>query len=373
MFWKNRSRKARVVLLGTLALLLMCACGAVLNLLGYGPASTPTPAGAEQVAQMTTALTEASPSAAAPTKVPATATPVPSPTSTEVPPTATPEPTGTVVAPTSTVATTPTPVLIEAQVVDVVDGDTIRVTIDGQEYTVRYIGIDTPETVRSDTPVQWMGPEAAEANAALVAGQTVYLEKDISETDRYGRLLAYIYLADGRMVNEELVRLGYAYSSSYPPDVYRQGALIAAQQTAVASGAGLWGTPPAEVAALTPTPEVADRAVTIDLGSAVILSEYGGTQVPEFMVVTNTGDANADLTGWQIVSVRHGDEYQSYTFPQGYILPAGVTVRVYSGPGAGDAAAADGGLFWTEDRMWNDEGDTAELYDADGELVSNLG
>lgn len=309
-------------------------------------------------------------SAASPTTapLPSTSTAVPAPTSTALP-----EPTPTVAAPTSTVTTTPTPVLVEAQVVNVVDGDTITVSIGDGLYTVRYIGVDTPETVRSDTPVQWMGPEAAAANAALVAGQTVYLEKDVSETDRYGRLLAYVYLADGRMVNEELVRLGYAYSSSYPPDVYRQGAMIAAQQTAVVLGVGLWGTPPAEVAALTPTPESADRAVTINLGSAVILSEYGGTQVPEFMAITNAGDADADLSGWQIVSVRHGSEYQTYTFAQGYVLPAGSTVRVYSGPGAEAAAASDGGLFWTEKRMWNDEGDPAELYDADGAMVSTLG
>jgi hypothetical protein len=173
------------------------------------------------------------------------------------------------------------------------------------------------------------------------------------------------------MVNEELVRAGYAYSSSYPPDVSRQGAMIAAQQTAVAAGVGLWGTPPAEVAALTPEP--AERAVTIDLGSAVILSEYGGTQVPEFMAVTNTGAGDADLSGWRIVSVRHGSEDQTYTFPPGCVLPAGATVRVYSGPGAADAAAAEGGRFWTEDRMWNDEGDPAQLHDATGALVGELG
>ena len=279
-----------------------------------------------------------------------------------------------IVSPSPTAATTPTPALTEAQVVNVVDGDTITVSIGDRLYTVRYIGIDTPETVHPSKPVQWMGAEASAANAALVEGQTVYLEKDVSETDRYGRLLAYVYLADGRMVNEELVRLGYAYSSSYPPDVYRQGAMIAAQQTAVASGVGLWGTPPPEVAAQTPTPEAADRSITIDLGSAVILSEYGGTQVPEFMAVTNTGDTDVDLTGWYLFSVRHGAENQTFYFPDGYVLAAGATVRVYSGPGGGEAvAAADGVLFWTEDRMWNDKGDPAELYDADGIMVSTLG
>jgi len=123
----------------------------------------------------------------------------------------------------------------------VFDGDTIRVSIDGREYTLRYIGIDTPETVRPDHPVEWMGPEATAANQALVGGQTVYLEKDVSETDRYGRLLRYVYLADGTMVNAELVRQGFAHSSAYPPDVKHQDLLDRAEREAREAGRGLWG------------------------------------------------------------------------------------------------------------------------------------
>jgi len=83
-------------------------------------------------------------------------------------------------------------------------GHTIKVDIDGAVYTVRYIGIDCPEMD------QQFGGEAAEANRQLVEGQTLLLEKDVSETDRYGRLLRYAYLADGAFVNAELVRAGYA-------------------------------------------------------------------------------------------------------------------------------------------------------------------
>jgi micrococcal nuclease len=124
------------------------------------------------------------------------------------------------------------------------------VDIGGNVLTLRYIGIDTPETVAPGSPVEWMGPEASAANAALVDGQTVFLEKDVSETDRFGRLLRYVYLASGVMVNEELVRLGYAYASSYPPDVRHQLRFQRAQNQAAAEGRGLWGaTPPP-----TPTP-----------------------------------------------------------------------------------------------------------------------
>ena len=109
-----------------------------------------------------------------------------------------------------------------AQVIRVVDGDTIKVSIDGTEYTVRYIGMDTPETVKPGTPVQWMGPEASAANKALVEGQQVVLEKDVSEVDRYGRLLRNVWLDRPEgwlLVNAELVRLGFASVSTFPPDV----------------------------------------------------------------------------------------------------------------------------------------------------------
>jgi micrococcal nuclease len=140
----------------------------------------------------------------------------------------------------------------------VVDGDTIKVRLEGEEYTLRYIGIDAPETVHPDRPVEPMGPEAAAANASLVEGQSVFLERDLRQADRYGRLLRYVYLPDGTMVNEELVRLGYALSSSYPPDVRYQDRLVAAQQEAREAGRGLWGLPTATpTLTRTPSPRVA--------------------------------------------------------------------------------------------------------------------
>jgi micrococcal nuclease len=113
----------------------------------------------------------------------------------------------------------------EAFVVSVTDGDTIRVELGGTTYPLRYIGIDSPETIDPNSPVQWMGPQASAANALLVEGRTVYLETDVSETDQFGRLLRYVWLSTGAswlLVNEELVRRGFAYASSYPPDVKYQ-------------------------------------------------------------------------------------------------------------------------------------------------------
>jgi len=105
---------------------------------------------------------------------------------------------------------------------------------------VRYIGIDTPENVHPSKQVQCYGKEASEKNTELVEGKVVELEKDVSERDKYGRLLRYIWLGD-MLINEILVREGYAQSSSYPPDVKYQDRFVAAQSVARSEQKGLWG------------------------------------------------------------------------------------------------------------------------------------
>ncbi|MBI2953205.1 MAG: thermonuclease family protein [Chloroflexi bacterium] len=120
-----------------------------------------------------------------------------------------------------------------------IDGDTIEVEIEGRKYTVRYIGINTPETVDPRRPVERYGKEASEKNKELVGGKVVTLEKDVSETDRYGRLLRYVYV-DAIFVNAELVRLGYAQASSYPPDVRYQQLFQQMERQARENRRGLW-------------------------------------------------------------------------------------------------------------------------------------
>lgn len=127
----------------------------------------------------------------------------------------------------------------------VIDGDTIELST-GER--LRYIGIDTPETVDPRKPVQCFGKEAAERNKQLVLGKTVKLEKDISQTDRYGRLLRYIYLINEAgneiMVNEVLVREGFAFASTFPPDVKYQTRFQEAEKEARANNRGLWASCP---------------------------------------------------------------------------------------------------------------------------------
>lgn len=123
-------------------------------------------------------------------------------------------------------------------VVRVIDGDTIELET-GQK--IRYIGIDTPETVHPDKTVQCFGIEASNKNKELVEGKSVRLEKDVSETDRYGRLLRYVYL-DDIFINKFLVEEGFAYSSTYPPDVKYQEIFKASQQKAQEQKKGLWSS-----------------------------------------------------------------------------------------------------------------------------------
>jgi endonuclease YncB( thermonuclease family) len=136
-----------------------------------------------------------------------------------------------------------------ATVVRIVDGDTIIVNRGRGDERLRYIGIDAPESVRPDTAVEFMGKEASAANARLVEGRGITLEKDVSDTDRFGRLLRYVWVEDPdrpgnlSMVNLVLVASGYAQAVTFPPDVRYTDELRAAERRAREQGLGLWGEP----------------------------------------------------------------------------------------------------------------------------------
>jgi micrococcal nuclease len=125
------------------------------------------------------------------------------------------------------------PVPETATVTRVIDGDTIDIAT-GQR--VRYIGIDTPEVYPER---EAYGMEAWQANRNLVEGKKVRLEKDISETDKYSRLLRYVYV-DDTLVNAELVRLGLAEAKAYPPDTRYQDLLEQLEVEARQAGRGMW-------------------------------------------------------------------------------------------------------------------------------------
>jgi micrococcal nuclease len=127
-----------------------------------------------------------------------------------------------------------------AYVLRTVDGDTIEVLIDGRHEDVRYIGVDTPETVKQGTPVQCFGPRAHRFNSRLVTHRRVRLVFGVERRDVYGRLLAYVYL-DGRMVNGELARRGLARILTIPPNDRFADRFKRLQSAAARAGRGLWG------------------------------------------------------------------------------------------------------------------------------------
>jgi micrococcal nuclease len=129
-----------------------------------------------------------------------------------------------------------------AHVERVVDGDTIIVSAGGQAMRLRYIGIDAPESVTPGSPVEYFGPEASDYNERLVADREVCLEKDVSDTDRFGRWLRYVYVGDV-FVNEQIVRDGYARAATFPPDVKHQELFREAEREAREANRGLWGEP----------------------------------------------------------------------------------------------------------------------------------
>ena len=253
---------------------------------------------------------------------------------------------------TASPAGIPAAATVQARVIRVIDGDTVEVSIDGRAYTLRYIGIDTPETVRPNYPVEWMGPEASAANKALVSGKTVYLEKDVSETDVNGRLLRYVYLADGTFVNAELVRQGYAHANTYPPDVKHQNVLQKMQREAAAARRGLWGPPPSATAPWT---------TQVPGGGSIIIVTVN--KPAEYVDIQNAGRAAQDLAGWVLVSEK-GDQRCSL----GGVIEPGELLRIWT---LAADTAREGYNCGFQKGIWNNfEPDPAVLYDAQGQEVA---
>ena len=198
----------------------------------------------------------------------------------------------------------------KARVIAVVDGDTINVLISGfYERRVRYIGIDAPE-MRRDC----FASEATAFNRQLVLGKDVALERDVSDTDRFGRLLRYVYLPTGEMVNELLVRGGYAVARNYPPDTKYRARFEAAERQAQQANAGLWGACrprptqaiPSPSPTFLPSPTPAQTAPTLVVSSEFLNVRAGpGIAYPKIGELLRSASVralarSADGRWWQI-------------------------------------------------------------------------
>lgn len=153
---------------------------------------------------------------------------------------------------TPTLTTEPTSTINLIEVTKVIDGDTIMVKIDEKEEAVRLIGVDTPETKDPRKPVQCFGEEAAKKTKELVEGKKVKLENDPSQNDRdkYNRLLRYVYLEDGTLVNKKLIEEGFGFEYTYQIPYKFQAEFKMVQKQAESKKVGMW----AEGACATPTP-----------------------------------------------------------------------------------------------------------------------
>ncbi len=144
-------------------------------------------------------------------------------------------------------------------VADVIDGDTIKISIDGKDETLRLIGLDTPETVDPRKPVQCFGKEASDKAKELLLGRQIRIESDVSQDtrDKYGRLLMYVYRDDGLFYNKHMIEQGYAYEYTYEIAYKYQSEFKSAEISAKTNQRGLWAPTVCEEGATTtstPTP-----------------------------------------------------------------------------------------------------------------------
>lgn len=268
------------------------------------------------------------------------------------------------------------PVIEYYSVVKIVDGDTIDVNIDGKIERIRFIGLNTPETVDPRKPVECFGQEASKKANELLLGQEVYLEVDPTQGDRdkYGRLLRYVYLKDGTDVALKLISNGYGYEYTYDLPYKNQDQYNKAEAQASEGERGLWapGMCVEEVKESNPKQSAPKSEITIALPAitrtAVLKITYihydgeeGRTEPDEYVEIKNTGE-QANLKNYTLLD----ESGKNYTFKD-FNLAANQSVKIYTGYGDDTGSS----LYWcfTSSAIWNNSGDMATLKNPSGEIV----
>lgn len=244
--------------------------------------------------------------------------------------------------------------LQRAQVVRIIDGDTIEVVLDGELDKVRYIGINTPEMNEPH------GDLARAFNAEMAAGQEAILVRDQSQRDAFGRLLRYVIVGE-RFVNWELVRAGMGCARDYGRDTACSLALNEAQN--LAKGAGGLAcqesirTPSGEKSAWWGALILQPTCTQVDAPG-----DDGQNLNEEYVCLENITPEPLELAGWQL----NDESGKRYVFQHLRLLPGG-RVTLHSGSGTDSAQH----LYWgrSGSAVWNNSGDTLFLYDAEGHLV----
>jgi micrococcal nuclease len=237
---------------------------------------------------------------------------------------------------------------LEATVLQVYDGDSLLVSLEGTEEEVRLLGVNAPEQD------ECFANQAREALSGLLASGPLRLDLQ-EERDQFGRLLAYAYAGDTSL-NLALVEGGFALALQ--DDDPQQAEFLRADERAFAAGLGMWaaaacGPPssaPATLLDIAPNPPGPDE------------DDLNG----EWVLLGNLGSRDADLTGWVL---RDESSTNRYPFPAGTVLPPGKQVTVHTGCGRD----REGDLYWCQDGpLWNNGGDTALLLDPRGNVAGRL-
>jgi micrococcal nuclease len=276
---------------------------------------------------------------------------------------------------------TPTPVDdgLRVTVVRVVDGDTMEIRYrNGTADTVRLLGVDTPEVHSANTPDEFEGvPETAAGERCLrrygerasafaeerLTGETVVLRFD-AESDRrgyYGRLLGYL-VADGENFNRLLLTNGLArvYDSRFT----ERERFYEAEATAREAGTGLWAcaTDTAAGATATATSGSTDGRVRVVEVNADAPGDDNENLGEEYVVLENTGEEPLDLSGWTVSD----EAAHTYTFGD-VTLDPGERVTLHTGSGTDSGES----VYWGRSgAVWNNDGDTVTVRDADGDVVA---
>ncbi len=224
------------------------------------------------------------------------------------------------------------------EVSQIIDGDTIKLA-NGDR--VRLIGINTPER---DQPYY---SEATEKLTKFIGNNSVTLEKDVRDKDPYGRLLRYVYIGNTH-VNLEMVRQGFAIAYHYPPNIKYSDDFEDAEQEARNSQLGIWS--PSEFSLV-----VSHMHADAEGNDNENLND-------EYVVFENNGDSPMIMMGWTV----QDEANNLYAFPT-FILGNGSSVTLYTGEGIDN----DAKVYWGNDKpIWNNDGDTLYLRDAEGYLVT---
>ena len=242
----------------------------------------------------------------------------------------------------------------------IIDGDSIEVVLDGEVYELRYIGINAP---KSGKP---FFNAATLANRRFVENQIVEIESDISDIDKYGRLLRYVYLQDGRLVNAELVGLGLAVSNAYPPDIKYQQVFESREKIAQDAGLGIWAptVTPTVIPSVTPIAELEinpEFNIQVDPSCSQFNApgNDNNNKNEEYVCIANTGPGMVELLGWSL----HDEFGWAYQFPV-FNLEGNSFVRVFTGCGIDSSQE----LYWCKDEtaVWNNDGDCVYLQNPEG-------